>query len=126
VVIGTRFLATKEALYSQAQKDFLLRSSGEDTTKGMKWDEARGSLGWGEGIDGRGLRNETSRAGHEVGSEEGKKQYAEALKEGDVDRIVTWSGERALLISETTTDPRPPLQALLSDSSRRCRHQPRS
>lgn len=92
-MVGTRFLATKEALYSQAQKDFLLRSSGEDTTKGMKWDEARGTLGWGEEIDGRGLRNETSRVGHEAGSEEGKQQYAEAMKSGDVDHIVTWSGE---------------------------------
>ncbi|ORY92754.1 2-nitropropane dioxygenase [Leucosporidium creatinivorum] len=100
VVIGTRFLATKEALYSQAQKDLILRSSGEDTTKGMKWDEARATLGWGEGVDGRGLRNKTSHPDHEAGSEEGKKLYAEAMKEGDVDRIVTWSGTSVGLVKQ--------------------------
>lgn len=99
VVVGTRFLCTKESLYSQAQKDFLLRSSGEDTTKGMKWDEARGTLGWAEEIDGRALRNETSRAGHDAGSEEGKKQYVQAMKDGDVDHIVTWSGECAFSVA---------------------------
>lgn len=91
-VLGTRFLASPEALYSEKQKELILRSEGEDTVKGMRWDEARGSLGWGYGVDGRGLRNETSQGGDEVGSEEGRKRYAEAMKEGDVKRIVTWSG----------------------------------
>lgn len=105
VVAGTLFLATPEALYSQAQKDFILRSSGEDTTKGMRWDEARGSLGWGPQIDGRGLRNETSAGGDEIGSEAGKKLYAEAMKTGDVKRIVTWSGESDGAASENVIDP---------------------
>lgn len=58
----------------------------------MRWDEARGSLGWGPAIDGRGLRNDTSAGGDEIGSEEGRKDYAEAMKTGDINKIVTWAG----------------------------------
>lgn len=64
-------------------------STGEETVRTRRFDEARGTLGWGEGVDGRGVRNWTSE--REGGG--GREEYEVAVKEGDVTRIVTWAGE---------------------------------
>ncbi|KAK4046463.1 hypothetical protein OIV83_006055 [Microbotryomycetes sp. JL201] len=91
-VFGTLFLATPEALYNDEQKQLVKDSKGEDTVRTMAFDHARGTLGWGDGVDGRGLRNDTSDEANDVcGSEQGRKRYDDAVKQGDVKRIVTWS-----------------------------------
>lgn len=89
IILGTAFLLTPEATFLPAQKELLRRSSGEDTVRTGRFDEARGTLGWGEGVDGRGVRNETS---ERVGGG-GREGYEEAVRVGDVRRIVTWAGE---------------------------------
>lgn len=90
-VIGTQLLLTPESLYSDAQKDLLRRSTGEDTVRSMRFDEARGTLGWGHGVDGRGIASETSKS--QASADELRKVYDEAAKTGDVKTIITWSGE---------------------------------
>ncbi|GAA5839972.1 hypothetical protein JCM9279_005225 [Rhodotorula babjevae] len=93
VVPGTALCVADEALLPHAQKEVLVRSSTSESVRGMSWDEARGTLGWPEGVDGRGIRNKTSDEAREVaGSEEGRERYSKAVKEGDVERVVTWAG----------------------------------
>lgn len=57
VVLGTRFLLSPESLYTDAQREALLRAKNNSTVRTMAFDHARGSLDWPEGIDGRALRN---------------------------------------------------------------------
>lgn len=56
-VLGTRFLLTPESLYSNAQKQVLVSATSTDTIRTMAFDNARGTLGWPQGIDGRAIRN---------------------------------------------------------------------
>lgn len=94
VISGTALCAASEALLPPLQKGNLVRAemTGGKTTRGVKWDVARdGENYWPEGVDGRAIRNLTS---EEVESEPGKakERYDLAVKEGDIDRIVTWAG----------------------------------
>jgi nitronate monooxygenase len=56
-VFGTRFLLSDESLYTTVQKTTLLNAIGDSTIRTVAFDQARGTLGWPEGIDGRALRN---------------------------------------------------------------------
>ncbi|KAJ7224520.1 2-nitropropane dioxygenase [Mycena pura] len=56
-VLGTRFLLAHESLYSDAQRKALVNANSELSVRSMAWDQARETLGWPAGIDGRGLRN---------------------------------------------------------------------
>ena len=56
-VLGTRFLLTPESLYTDTQKKALADADSRSTTRTMAFDYARGTIGWPDGIDGRGLRN---------------------------------------------------------------------
>ena len=92
-VVGTAFLATPEALYSDKQKKIIVDADGSQTLRTIKFDLARSTLGWGEGVDGRGIANTTSSEPADVvGSPEGVERYNDAVRSGDTDRIVTWSG----------------------------------
>ena len=101
VLVGTRFLLTPEATYSSAQKEKLLRAVGTDTVRSLAFDDARGTLDWPDGIDGRGLRSSTvdeydaAAQGLErpvPGQPERHARYVQALQAGDTEREVTWSG----------------------------------
>lgn len=48
-------------------------------------------MGWGEGVDGRGIKNLISLEDGR-GEIELVKDYNDAAKVGDVERIVTWAG----------------------------------
>ncbi|KZW02420.1 inosine monophosphate dehydrogenase [Exidia glandulosa HHB12029] len=93
-VIGTRLLATPECIgYSDAQKNAIVAADESSTARTMVFDEVRGTTGWPEGIDGRGLCNKTyydDVAGRPFA--EIKADFDVALKNGDVSRMVTWSG----------------------------------
>lgn len=102
-VLGTRMLFTPEAEYSEAQKKLLVEAGTATTKRTRAFDEARGTLGWPEGVDGRGLINETVRdyeagVGENAESRQGK--YKEAESKGDQSRIVTWAGTGVGLIHE--------------------------
>lgn len=93
-VFGTRFLFTPEALYSDEQKKMLLEAKEGQTKRTMAFDEARGTLGWPDGVDGRGIVNQTV-YDFEAGTgdpEKRRQRYGEAEKAGDTTRIVTWAG----------------------------------
>ncbi|CAD6885879.1 unnamed protein product [Tilletia controversa] len=110
-VFGTRYLLTPEATYTPAQKD-LLQSLGDApsssssstqkptgdnlTLRTMAFDDARNTLDWPAGVDGRGVRNETvreyERDPSDASQQARQKRFAQAAEEKDVDRLVTWAG----------------------------------
>lgn len=104
-VYGTRFVLTPESTYSQLQKEELVKAKGSATLRTFAFDDARGTLGWPQGTDGRGLRNKTVeeyerdlqeqvKAGKQdpEGARKRMERYKQAAKENDTDRIVIWSG----------------------------------
>lgn len=104
-VYGTRFVLTPESTYSQLQKEELVKAKGSATLRTFAFDDARGTLGWPQGTDGRGLRNKTVeeyerdlqeqvKAGKDdpEGAKKRMERYKLAAKENDTDRIVIWSG----------------------------------
>jgi nitronate monooxygenase len=56
-VFGTRFLLAPESLYTDVQRRALVAASSTSSVRTMAFDNARGSMGWPSGVDGRGLRN---------------------------------------------------------------------
>lgn len=103
VVLGTRFLFTPEAQYSDAQKKLLQEAGTASTKRTIAFDEARGTLGWPQGVDGRGIINDTVTdfdSGKGGSMKERQKRYKEAENQGDKSRIVTWAGTGVGLTSE--------------------------
>ncbi|KAG6891617.1 hypothetical protein C0992_002656 [Termitomyces sp. T32_za158] len=99
-VLGTRFLLSPESLYLESQRQALISAPEGSSVRTMAFDYARNTLGWPEGIDGRGLRNSTVDE-FEKGAnvEDLQRNYAEGMKTGDIDRIVTWAGASVGLLS---------------------------
>lgn len=104
-VYGTRFVLTPESTYSQVQKEELVKAKSSATLRTFAFDDARGTLGWPNGTDGRGLRNTTVeeyerdlqeqiKSGKEdpEGAKRRMERYKQAAKDNDTDRIVIWSG----------------------------------
>ena len=86
VVMGTRFLASTEAKIAKGYQDAVLRTAdgGVNTVRSKVYDTLRGTTGWPDWIGGRGIINQSfldAKDGHVT--EENKKAYAEALKQGD-------------------------------------------
>lgn len=108
VVMGTRFLAAPEAVVSKGYRDEVLRASdgGQTTVRTKVWDQCRGTTGWAETHNGRGIINRTytdALAGMDV--EENKKMYEEDLKRGDEGwgekaRLCTYAGSAVGLVKE--------------------------
>ncbi|KAG6812825.1 hypothetical protein H0H92_016094 [Tricholoma furcatifolium] len=92
-VLGTRFLLAPESLYLDSQRQALISAPTSSSVRTMAFDEARNTLGWPRGIDGRGLRNSTvNEFEGGVDIEDLRHRYSEGLKTSDIDRIVTWAG----------------------------------
>ncbi|KAF8074766.1 2-nitropropane dioxygenase [Lyophyllum atratum] len=92
-VLGTRFLLSPESLYSDSQRQALIAAHTTSSVRTMAFDQARNTLGWPHGIDGRGLRNNTV-----IDFEKGididtlRRKYADGVKADDPNRIVVWAG----------------------------------
>ncbi|KAG6329153.1 hypothetical protein ID866_9935 [Astraeus odoratus] len=100
-VLGTRFLATPESLYNEAQKIALVRAGPNATVRTMAFDRARGTLDWPAGIDGRALYNNTVKDIDEgVDIQVVQEKFKEGVRQGDPDRILVWAGTSVALISE--------------------------
>lgn len=101
-VYGTRFLLTPEAQYTDEQKRILSAATGADTLRTMAFDEARGTTDWPKGVDGRGIRNATVEDAFKgIGDASARRtRYAQAAKEKDTSRIVTWSGTGVGLVDK--------------------------
>lgn len=93
-VYGTRFLLTPESTYSATRKRLLLAAQQGQTKRSMAFDEARNTLEWPAGVDGRGIVNETVRE-YETGNlalQERQERYARADSENDQERLIVWAG----------------------------------
>lgn len=91
-VLGTRFLLSHESLYSDAQKQVLLAADGASTVRSMAFDYARNTIGWPEGVDGRGIRNKLVTTFDQGGVDAVKKEFEDGLKERDIERTIVWAG----------------------------------
>ncbi|KAH7913064.1 2-nitropropane dioxygenase [Hygrophoropsis aurantiaca] len=101
VVLGTRFLLTPESQYKDVQKEALLHAKANSTVRSMAFDRVRGTLEWPEGVDGRGLYNDTVKdmdAGIDFAVV--KERFEDGTRRGDVDRMVIWAGTGVGLMSE--------------------------
>ena len=114
-VLGTRFLLSPESLYTDSQRQALIAADSSQSVRTMAFDQARNTLGWPAGIDGRGLRN--GKNPHAVIKFEGltgefpyayiatvqdyergvdistiRARFADGLQAGDSNRMVVWAG----------------------------------
>ena len=85
VVMGTRFLASKEATIAKGYQDDVLRTSdgGRSTVRTRVYDMLRGTE-WPRQYNGRGISNQSYLdAPNGTVTDENKKLYQEALQKGD-------------------------------------------
>lgn len=108
VVMGTRFLASHEAVLAKGYQDEVLRASdgGQTTVRTKVWDNARGTTGWAATHNGRGIVNRTyTDALGGLTDDDNKRLYEEDMKKGDegwgVDaRLCTYAGSAVGLVKE--------------------------
>ena len=97
-LIGTRFLASDEALTSAAAKAKLVAARGDDTIRTRGFDIVR-NLDWPAGYTGRALQNPFSRQWHGRETELGKSlpteapRYVRAVEANDLDTLGVFAGE---------------------------------
>lgn len=93
VALGTRFILTPESRYSSGQKAALVAANGNATKRSVAWDQARNTIDWPDGIDGRGLYNKLVKdfeSGVDVSHL--RQKVTQNLIGGDIEYQVTWSG----------------------------------
>jgi len=126
VVMGTRFIATKECLARDAFKDRIVTATGTDATiVSRSFDELSGFT-WPEGVVARGLRDsKTVQQFHDKVTKEGYKATPEErdwYKEGDYTIRGVWAGaavgqvnsieESASIVETTVKEARAIIQGL--------------
>ncbi|CAG8479115.1 5929_t:CDS:2 [Diversispora eburnea] len=106
VVMGTRFVASKESLSKPQAKEMLVKSfdGGVSTIRTNVFDKLRQPNVWPEHFDGRALRNKTLEDNIDFNDEkktvEKRKIYGEAMKNADYSRAVIYAGAGVGLIKE--------------------------
>ena len=102
VVLGTRFLLTPEATYSQAQKNALLAATDASATvRTVLFDQLRGTIGWPAGVDGRALSNESIRRANNGESVADLQSFFDkSTRDGDAAGMLVWSGTGVGLMRE--------------------------
>lgn len=108
VVMGTRFLAAREAVLAKGYQDEVLRAEdgGQTTVRTKVWDRCRGTTGWAESHNGRGIINRSfvdAEAG--VDEEENRALYERDMEKGDAGwgveaRLCTYAGSAVGLVKE--------------------------
>jgi nitronate monooxygenase len=103
-LIGTRFLASLEALVAPAVVKAILDGTGEDTERSRLLDIA-GGTGWPARYPGRAVRNaflDTWRGREDEldRDEAAKDAYRAAVRRGDPDAVAVWASEAIDLITE--------------------------
>ncbi|KAH0559744.1 hypothetical protein GP486_003743 [Trichoglossum hirsutum] len=107
-VLGTRFLAAKEAELKPEHAEEVLRTAdgGVSTVRTTVFDAVRGTTGWPADYDGRGVANRSvDDAEKGMGVEENKRLYQEAVAKGDGERgkqgrMITYVGTGVGLVRE--------------------------
>lgn len=108
LVMGTRFLASHEAVLAKGYRDEVLRAKdgGQTTVRTKVWDNARGTTGWAETHNGRGIINRTyTDAMDGMADDENKKLYEADMQKGDEGwgieaRLCTYAGSAVGLVKE--------------------------
>ncbi|KAH7072949.1 2-nitropropane dioxygenase [Paraphoma chrysanthemicola] len=108
VVLGTRLLASHEANISRGYQNAVLRASdgGQSTVRTKVYDNLRGTTGWAETHNARGVINKSYLdAMGGLSEEENKRLYEEEVKKGDSGwgeqaRMTTYAGSAVGLIRE--------------------------
>ena len=109
VCMGTRFLATPEAVISKGYQEAVIKATdgGVSTARTTLYDQLRGTPGWPKVYNGRGVLNQ-SFWDHEKGMKEAEntKLYEEAVKLGDAGwgdqgRMTTYAGTGIGLIHKS-------------------------
>ncbi|KAJ3510508.1 hypothetical protein NLJ89_g4631 [Agrocybe chaxingu] len=116
VVLGTRFLLSPESLYTDSHRQALIAADSSQSVRTMAFDYARNTLGWPDGIDGRGLRNGTV-VDYERGMDVAviQEKLAQAIKAGDSTRMVVWAGSGIGLMTKTM-----PAQDIVNELHEEC------
>ncbi|KAF2474592.1 inosine monophosphate dehydrogenase, partial [Lindgomyces ingoldianus] len=100
VVMGTRFLASKEAVIAKGYQNEVLRAKdgGQTTVRTKVYDTLRGTTGWADTHNARGIVNKSFKdAVAGMGDEENKRLYEEETTKGDEGwgvegRMTTYAG----------------------------------
>lgn len=108
LVMGTRFLASHEAVLAKGYREEVLRArdGGQTTVRTKVWDNARGTTGWAETHNGRGIINRTyTDAMGGMADDENKKLYEADMQKGDEGwgveaRLCTYAGSAVGLVKE--------------------------
>lgn len=124
VVLGTRLLASPEAKISKGYQDEVLRASdgGQSTVRTKVYDNLRGTTGWANTHNGRGIINRSYLdAVGGMSEEENKRLYEKEMEKGDegwgVDaRMTTYAGSGVGLIREVK-----PVRAIVIEVRERAR-----
>ncbi|KAH6673174.1 hypothetical protein B0J14DRAFT_668029 [Halenospora varia] len=104
VTLGTRFLASPEAVVKEGYRKAVVeaKDGGVSTGRTKVYDQLRGTTGWPEGYNGRGVLNASFRdsvAGMEF--EENRKLYQQT--EGRIESEAEWVGEKARMTTYAGT-----------------------
>ncbi|KAG0709165.1 2-nitropropane dioxygenase [Suillus ampliporus] len=104
VVLGTRFLMTKESFYNEAQKKMLVTANANSTVRTMAFDRARGTLDWPEGVDGRAIYNRTVKDMDDgVDVKIVRENFNKGIQNRDPEQILVWAGTGVELVTEIQT-----------------------
>lgn len=131
IVMGTRYLATPEANIAQGFRDAVLSASdgGVNTERGKLYDTLRGTTDWPLRYGGRAVLNRSYYdASKGMSTEENKRLYEEAAKQGDEGwgengRLTTYAGTGVGLVREVrsaadvTREVREDARRILSSAS---------
>jgi nitronate monooxygenase len=103
-LIGTRFLATPEALCDPAVAKAIIDSSGEDTERSTILDVARGAP-WPGRYPARALRHPftaqwSGREAELAGSEAARQAYREAIAAGTIPPVPVWASQAIDLVTD--------------------------
>ncbi|KAI1773633.1 FMN-dependent 2-nitropropane dioxygenase [Hypoxylon cercidicola] len=102
-VLGTRYMVATESDAQDFKKKAILSTSdgGANTVKSQLHDHIQGNMSWPDVYDGRAIVT-PSYQDHAAGVplDENTKRFEAAKEEGDLSRMVTWSGTGVGLIKE--------------------------
>lgn len=106
VCLGTRLLASEEAIVAKGYQNEVLRASdgGINTVNSTVYDSVRGIKGWPAGYHGRGVINQSyTDAQKGMSEQENQERYQEEIKKGDSGwgpngRMTTYAGTGVGLI----------------------------
>jgi len=116
-LLGTRFVMAKESYYTPSQREVMVNAkSNEATERTLAFDVMVGALGWPAGINGRALKNLTTKEYDEGDNvDEIRAKYEQAAKEGDASRIATWAGLGTPLLTKASEPAKEIMRELVEE-----------